>query len=165
VSFVQTIAARVGMKRFLKLMSFYPPYVGAGIRMRSIEGNIDAFTLEMKLTPWNKNYMGTHFGGSLYSMCDPWFMFILISKLGKGYVVWDKAARIDFRRPGTGTVSARFHIDEKVVQELKHQLDTVGKVEPVFEVDIFDEAGNIVAHLVKTLHAHNPRLKKKKEQS
>jgi acyl-coenzyme A thioesterase PaaI-like protein len=159
---MRSFANTIGLRRFLKLMRFYPPYLGAGIVVREVEGECDAITTEMKLTPLNKNYMGTQFGGSLYAMCDPWFMFILIAKLGPEYVVWDKAASIDFIKPGKGTVRARFHISSETVAELKHQLDTVGKVLPVFETDVVDELGNIVARLKKTLHAHNPKLKPKK---
>ena len=62
----------------------------------------------MRLTSWNRNFVGTHFGGSLYSMCDPFFVLILSAALGRDYVVWDKAAAIRFLRPGRGTVKATF---------------------------------------------------------
>jgi hypothetical protein len=39
------------------------------------------------------------YGGSLYSMTDPFYMPMLISNLGSDYVVWDKAAHIRFRKP------------------------------------------------------------------
>ena len=81
-----------------KLINFYPPLFGAGIRSRAIdERTID---VEMKLTFFNRNIVNVHFGGSLYALCDPWFMLILMRLLGKDYIVWDKAASIQFRRPG-----------------------------------------------------------------
>ena len=106
----------------------------------------------MKLTWWNRNYVGTHYGGSLYSMCDPFFMLILIEQLGPGYVVWDKSARIEFRRPGRGTVRARFEIPASRVEEIRRAADAGGKVEPIFRTEIVDEAGVAVATVEKLLY-------------
>src|SRR5512142_1908587 len=91
-----------------QLINFYPPLLGAGIRSTRID---DLTTcVELKLTAFNRNVVGVHFGGSLYAMCDPWFMLILMRALGPGYIVWDKAASIQFLQPGRGTVTATFHI-------------------------------------------------------
>ena len=81
-----------------KFINIYPPFVGAGIRSRSIdERTVD---VEMNLTAFNRNLVGVHFGGSLYAMCDPWFMLILMRLLGPDNLVWDKAASIQYNRPG-----------------------------------------------------------------
>ena len=66
-----------------KLLNLYPPYLGAGIRVTGYDNSHTWFDVEMELTPWNRNYVGVHFGGSLYSMCDPFFMMILMHNLGK----------------------------------------------------------------------------------
>jgi len=66
----------------------------------------------MRLRWWNANYVGTHYGGSLYSMADPFFMVMLIENLGKDYIVWDKAATIRFKKPGRGKMSAGFRLSE-----------------------------------------------------
>jgi hypothetical protein len=89
-----------------RLINFYAPLLGAGIRSKKIDKN--TIRVEMKLTALNRNIVGTHFGGSLYAMCDPWFMLILMRNLGPDYVVWDKAASIQFLMPGRGKVSATF---------------------------------------------------------
>ena len=86
--------------RILKLIRFWPPYLGAGIYIRSFEKPLNQIVVGMKLSRRNTNYVGTHFGGNLYSLCDPWFMFILMHHLGADYTVWDKAASIDFIKPG-----------------------------------------------------------------
>ena len=83
-----------------KLLNLYPPYLGAGIRVTGYDNSHTWFDVEMELTPWNRNYVGVHFGGSLYSMCDPFFMMILMHNLGNDFVVWDRAAEIQFKRPG-----------------------------------------------------------------
>jgi acyl-coenzyme A thioesterase PaaI-like protein len=133
-----------------RLINFYPPLLGAGIRVP----RVDELTVrvEMKLTALNRNIVGTHFGGSLYSMCDPWFMLILMRALGTDYIVWDKSASIQFLRPGRGTVSATFHISQERVDEIRRQADAGQKIEPVFSVDVLDAQDQAVAHVEKLLY-------------
>ena len=157
---LQDLVAKVPRRRVLQLMNVYPPYLGAGVRVAGVEGEgerIDAVTVELRTTVWNRNYVGTAFGGSLYAMADPWFMLLLGWKLGKPYVVWDKAASIDFVKPGRSTLRARFEVRDEVVAELRSQLDAVGKVEPRFETELRDESGTLIARVRKHLHAHKPR--------
>lgn len=135
----------------LRMLNVFPPYVGAGVRVRA-SPDLRTFEARMKLRWWNRNYVNTHFGGSLYTMCDPFFMLILIQALGRGYVVWDKAATIRFRRPGTGTVSATFHIPEERVQEIRAAADRGEKIEPVFTVQVLNEQGEVVAEVEKLLY-------------
>ena len=137
-------------KWLLRLFNLYPPYLGAGVRVQAPD--LHTFEVRMKLRFWNRNYVGTHFGGSLYTMCDPFFMLILLKALGRDYVVWDKEATIRFRRPGRGTVRATFHIPPERVAEIKAEADTQRKVEPVFKVDVLDEQGEVVAEIEKLLY-------------
>jgi acyl-coenzyme A thioesterase PaaI-like protein len=112
----------------------------------------------MKLSFYNRNALGTHFGGSLYAMCDPFFALILIDQLGPEYAVWDKSSTIEFRRPGRGTVSASFEIPPEQVAEIQAAADAGEVVEPVFEVDLTDESGAVVARVTKTIHvSHKTR--------
>ena len=108
--------------------------------------------VQLKLTRLNFNAVGTHFGGSLYAMCDPFFMLILMHHLGRDYVVWDKAATIQFLKPGRGTVTAMFCISPEIIDDIRAQVEREGKVEPVFQVDVIDEAGLVVAHVEKRLY-------------
>jgi acyl-coenzyme A thioesterase PaaI-like protein len=134
-----------------RLLTLYPPYLGAGVRVK-VSPDLRRFEVRMKLRWWNRNYLGTHFGGSLYTMCDPFFMLILLEALGRDYVVWDKAATIRFRRPGRGTVSAAFHIPQERIDEIRAEADNGGKVEPVFRTDVVDGKGEVVAEIEKLLY-------------
>ncbi len=133
-----------------RLINFYPPLLGAGIHSR----NVDQHTIhvEMKLTAFNRNIVGVHFGGSLYAMCDPWFMLIMMRGLGSDYIVWDKAASIKFINPGRGTVKAVFQISQEKIEEIRAAADGGGKIEPVFSVDVTDEQGQVVAQVEKLLY-------------
>ncbi len=84
-------------------------------------------------------------------MCDPWFMLVLLKLLGRNYLVWDKAARIDFLRPGKGKVRAVFEITPEKVQEIISAVETDGKVEPEFEVDVVNDKDEVIARVHKTL--------------
>jgi acyl-coenzyme A thioesterase PaaI-like protein len=138
--------------RFRALIGLYPPYLGAGVRLKHLADDFSAIEVEMPLRFWNRNYVGTHFGGSLYSMTDPFLMLMLIEQLGPGYVVWDKSASIRFRRPGRGTVRARFEIPAARVQEIRSAADSGETVEPAFTVKVVDEQGEVVAVVQKVLH-------------
>jgi len=141
-------------ERFINL---YPPLLGVGIRVRHMAE--DTIRVEMKQTTLNSNIVDTHFGGSLYAMCDPWYMLILMRRLGEDYIVWDKSASIRFLRPGRGTVTATFHIPQDRVDEIRAAADSEGKVEPVFTVDVLDAEGEAVARVEKTLYVRR-KLKK-----
>jgi acyl-coenzyme A thioesterase PaaI-like protein len=143
--------AKLKEKYLLKLINMYPPYIGAGVSVRPLNPEETTLEVSMKLRPWNQNYVGTHFGGSLYSMCDPWFMLVLIKQLGREYLVWDKAASIRFVRPGKGRVKAVFEISKEKVEEIKAAVENDGKVEPEFHVDVKNEDGEVVARVHKTL--------------
>jgi acyl-coenzyme A thioesterase PaaI-like protein len=139
-------------KRFLRhVLNLYPPYLGAGIRVRRFSPDMRTIEVEMRLRFWNRNYVGTHFGGSLFSMCDPCYMLMLIENLGRDYVVWDKSASIRFLRPGRGRVSACFHLAAERIEEIRAQADAQGRVEPEFVVEVRDENREVVAEVTKRI--------------
>ncbi len=148
---IRRFLSRFPKHRLFRLMGFYPPYLGAGVRVRDVATDLRSFTIEMPLRPWNRNYVGTHFGGSLFSLADPWFMLILVEHLGDGYVVWDKAASIRFVKPGRGTVRAHFEIPAERISEIRAEADRVGRAEPVFQVAITDAQGETVAEVEKRI--------------
>ncbi|HEV2855380.1 MAG TPA: DUF4442 domain-containing protein [Thermoanaerobaculia bacterium] len=141
----------------LRFLSLYPPYTGAGIRVKA-SADLRTFEVRMKLRFWNRNFLGTQFGGSLYSMCDPFFVLILTAALGGRYVVWDKAAAIRFLRPGRGTVKATFHIPQERIEEIRAAADAGGKVEPTFQVSVVDERGQAVAEVEKLLYVRRQEV-------
>lgn len=139
-------------RRLIRFLNVYPPYLGAGVRVRAAaEEGRRAIDVEMRLRWWNRNYVGTHFGGSLVSMCDPHFMLLLLWELGPEYLVWDKAATVRYRKPGRGTVRAHFAIPAARVEEIRQATADGEKIEPVFEVAVVDGSGEVVAEVEKLL--------------
>ena len=133
-------------------INFWPPFRFAGIRVRRIAPDMKSIDVEMKLRWWNANYVGTHFGGSLYSMCDPFYMLMLMANLGRDYIVWDKSATVRYRKPGKGTVRAEFRLSDAQLDDIRDKLKTLPKYEPVFTVEVKDEQGTLIAEVEKLLH-------------
>ncbi len=145
-----------GWQRFQEqFINFYPPFLGAGIRSRKIDAN--TVRVEMKLTALNRNIFGVHFGGSLYALCDPWFALILLRELGSDYIVWDKAASIQFLQPGRGTVSATFYIPQDRIDEIRLAAESGQKIEPTFSVDVVDPNGGLIARVDKLLYVRRKK--------
>ena len=140
-----------------RFINVYPPFLGAGIRVRHRESDEHTIKVQMKLTKLNLNAVGTHFGGSLYAMCDPFFMLLLLEHMGRDYIVWDKAAAIQFVKPGRGTVSATFHVTPEQIEDLRAQVEQAGKIEPLFNVDVIDEQGEVVAKVEKRLYVRKKK--------
>ena len=135
-----------------RLLNWWPPlFLGPGIRVNEMSDDFRYAKVSMPLTFYNRNYIGTHYGGSLYSMCDPMYMILLLNGLGRDYIVWDKSATIEYRKPGRGTVTAEFFVSDELFDSLK-AMEPGEKRLVDLGVDVKDEAGDIVAHLVKTLY-------------
>jgi hypothetical protein len=137
------------LRRWINL---WPPFLGAGIRVTMIAPDMKTVDVEMRLRWWNANYVGTQFGGSLFAMTDAFYMLMLMANLGPGYIVWDKASTIHYRKPGRGTVRAEFCLSDSQIEDIYEKLKTLPKYEPVLLIEVKDEAGVVIAEVEKTLY-------------
>jgi hypothetical protein len=137
---------------FRRFMNLWPPFLGAGIKVKSISKDFTDVVVQMKLRKWNGNYVGTAFGGSLFSMTDPFYALIVIKNLGKDYIVWDKESAIRFKKPGKGMLTAHFNLSREKLDEIRKDADANYKSEPKLTVLIKDEAGDVVAEVDKVLY-------------
>jgi acyl-coenzyme A thioesterase PaaI-like protein len=142
----------ISTKTVLKIISFWPPFLASGISVKSVNDDFTEVTVKMVQRFYNTNYVGTHFGGSLYSMCDPFYMFILLHHLHTDHIVWDKAAKVDFIKPGKGTVTAKFSISFADIEKIKSDAKSSYSVKPEFTTTVIDSSGEVVAKVVKTLY-------------
>jgi Domain of unknown function (DUF4442) len=140
-----------------RLVNLWPPFLGAGIRITHIAPDMKAVDVEMKLTFWNANYVGTHFGGSLYAMTDPFYMLMLMANLGDDYIVWDKGATVRYKKPGKGTMRAEFRISDAQLAEIREKVETLPKYEPVYSVAVKDESGTVIAEVDKLMYVRKRR--------
>lgn len=123
------------------MINRYTPYHGAGIEIEKMDLVHFYIHVKMPLTRKNQNVVGVHFGGSLYSMVDPFFMLLLLHHLGSKYIVWDKSAHINFLSPGRNTVYADIHLDAVEIAHIKELTDNYAPVHCKYTINIFDDAG------------------------
>lgn len=139
-------------KQFKWILNFYPPYLGAGVKVNYIKPDWSELKVSMKLRWYNRNAVGTHFGGSLYSMIDPHLMLLIMQRLGKNYIVWDKDASIDFLKPGKGKVSCVILVTQKDIDQIKQNTNSDKSFLPEFNLEIFDSENELVATVKKKLY-------------
>lgn len=137
----------------LKLgLNLYPPYIGAGVTVAHIAEDWSLMTVKLTLRWYNRNYVGTHFGGNLFTMTDPFYMLMLMHRLGPAYKVWDQKAEITFVKPGKGTVVANMTVAEEQIEAIRAATVNGAKHFAEFDIDIVDEDGDLVATVHKTLY-------------
>lgn len=135
-----------------RLINLWPPFLFTGIRCRRLSEDYREAAVELRLRWYNRNYVGTHFGGSLFAMTDPWYMLLLLRRLGPDYRVWDRQAAIEFVSPGLGTVRAQFRLDDATLAEVIEKTTGGDKYLPEFTINVVDEAGDLVARIRKTVY-------------
>ena len=144
-------------KSLRRYMNFWPPFLFAGIHITRLDDDFRHARVELRQRWYNRNYVGTHFGGSLFAMTDPFWMIMVLRRLGSDYLVWDQAADIRFVKPGRGTVAVAFDLDEAVLDEIRAAAAGGEKVLRWFEMDVRDEAGDVVARVRKQVYVRRKR--------
>ena len=138
-------------------INLWPPFLASGIHVTRLDDDYRHARVELRMRPWNRNYVRTHFGGSLFAMTDPFWMLLVMQSIGRDHLVWDRAGTIDFLKPGRGTVHACFDLDDNVLAQLRADSAGGDKVLRWFETDVVDGDGDVVARVRKQLYV---RLKK-----
>lgn len=134
-------------------MNFWPPLWFAGVQITHIGDDYRSVEVELRKKWYNKNYVGVHFGGSIFSMTDPFFMMMVMNNLSRDYTVWDKEGSIQFLKPGVGTLKAKFELTDEMLADIKaNTLEEGSKYQPTYSVDILNSDGEIVAKVQKRLH-------------
>ena len=140
-------------------MNLWPPLVGAGIRVRSIAPDFREFVVEMPLRHYNRNAFGTHFGGSLYAMTDPFFVLMLSRNLGPDYVVWDRSACIDYIAAGRSRVRTVLKLGDADLDSIRTMTEHGGKHLHLFHADVVDVENLLVARVEKLVYVRRRRAK------
>lgn len=132
--------------------NFFPAYRGMGARVTYIAGDWREVRIKLPLSLRTRNYVGTIYGGSMYGAVDPIYMIMLIQLLGPGYVVWDKAASMRFRKPGKTTLTARFVVDEAETDAIRAALAEQASIDRTYQVDLVDSEGVVHASVEKVIY-------------
>lgn len=143
---------KMSPSRLKTVLNFYPPYLGAGIKVAYITEDFREMRVNLKVRWYNRNYFGTHFGGSLFAMTDPHFVLLLAQIMGRDYIIWDKSGDIEFIKATKRPVSATFRITDEMLEGIRNQTDAGNKYLPQYTVDIIDDEGTLIAQVKKTIY-------------
>ncbi len=150
----------------LKLrINTYAPYIGAGIKIDHLDTDQGLCVVSMGLSPLNKNIVGTQFGGSLYSMIDPFYMMLLMQQLGSNYVVWDKSSHIEFVAPGTSKVTARIKVPNGESTTIRKLAESGEPVFRDYRTEIVDKNQKVIAVVTKTVYIRLRKHSKSRNQA
>lgn len=139
-------------RRFRWGFTLFPAYRGTGGRVTYIASDFRDLHVKLPLNWRTRNYVGTIYGGSIYGAIDPIYMLMLMHILGPGYVVWDKAATIRFKKPGKGTLFAELRLDQNEIDEIKRRAETEESIDRVYDLELKDKNGVVHAFIEKTLY-------------
>ena len=140
-----------------RLLNIYPPFLFGGIHVETVSADWRYARVKLKLRWYNRNYVHTAFGGNLFAMTDPFWMIMVMESLGKEFVVWDKAAQIEFVAPGKEDVFAEFKLEESALAEIRAAAADGAKVLRWFEADVKTKSGGLVAQVRKQLYIRRKR--------
>lgn len=146
---------------FRHIMNWWPPFLGAGIRVKFISQDWRRIITQLRLYGLNRNYMGTHFGGSLFAMTDPFYMLMLIKNLEKEYNVWDKTGAIEFIKPVKGMVTATFTLTEERIRQIRRKASSGAKHFENFSIDVVDKHKEMIARVRKTIYIRKKQVGRK----
>lgn len=159
------IGRKIGMgKAFKFFFNISPMYRRTGGRIVSASENLDDIKIKLKLNYKTRNYVGTMYGGHMYSCVDGIYMVQLINLLGKDYVVWDKAATIKFKRPGTSTLFAHFKISEELLEQIKNDVADQDEIDLKLDVDLVTSDGKTCAEVEKIIYISTKTFYKDKQK-
>lgn len=131
--------------------NWFPAYRGTGARVEYIADDWLEVRIRLPLNWRTRNVVGTIFGGSIYASVDPMFMIMLMRRLGRDYIVWDKAATVRFRRPGRTTLRATFTLTEDELEAIRRDVADRGKIERTYTIELIDPAGVVCASCDKVI--------------
>jgi hypothetical protein len=133
-------------------MNLWPPYLGAGIHIDEISHDYRLVRVSLRDLIFNRNYVGTHFGGSLFAMTDPFYMLMVMENLGPRYLVWDKTGLVEFIRPGRGLLKTTLSIDSGDLDVIREATKGGLKNEKVFTAEVYDQKQQLVCRVQKTVY-------------
>lgn len=133
-----------------KRMNAFAPFVGAGIRVQTMDLDNGLCVIVMPLTRLNRYFDDKQFTGSLMMMTEPFIKVILVHRLGKDYTIKDKSAHIEFFAQAGSAVTARIRVDTSEILEII-ELTKTGELIREYDIDIVDGHQKVVATITKAV--------------
>jgi len=148
---------QLGPRSLRLLINLYGPFLGAGVKVETISSDWRYLRVSMKMHWYNRSILGVHFGGSLYAMVDPHLVLLYMQLLGPEYIVWDKAAAIQFLRPGQGRVQAEVRLTDGDIEAAREATADGGVYQPFHSLEVRNDREEVVARIEKELYIRRER--------
>lgn len=145
-----------------------PMYRRTTARVIHITDDMKKVRIKIPLSYKNKNYVGAIFGGSMFAATDPIYMIQLMQILGETYVVWDKAATINYKRPAKENLFCDFKFTDEEIEHIKKQVQETHEITIEKTTYLQNGDGQIFAEVIKTLYIakksfYKEKLRKRKQ--
>ena len=150
---------------FKTMFNVSPMYRRSCGKLYFVSDDLHLVKVKIPLTYRNKNYVGSMFGGSLFSATDPIYMIQLMQILGNEYVVWDKATNIRFRKPAYTHAFVDFEFTTDEISTIKKLVQDNNETDFVKNLLITDGKGAVFTELEKTLYISSKEHYKKKRNT
>ena len=138
--------------------NFFPAVWASGGKYTYVSEDMRELHLKLPLNLRSRNYIGTIFGGSMFSATDPMFFMMLIKNL-PGYIIWDKASSIRYKKPGRDVLYTKTKITQEDIDSIVEELKSKDKLDRVFTLDLIDTAGDGCATIKKNIHIRHKHKK------
>ena len=129
-----------------------PMYRRTGGRLIKVSSDLKYVKIKLPLNYKTRNYVGTLYGGQMYSCVDGIYMVQLINILGKEYVIWDKSASIKFRKPGNKTLFAEFILSDDFLEQIQYEVNELKEKDYILKVNLVDKTGVVYAEVEKIIY-------------
>lgn len=144
-----------------------PMYRRTTARVVEITDGLKQVKIKVPLSYKNKNYVGAIFGGSMFAATDPIYMIQLVQILGEDYVVWDKAATINYKRPAKEHLFCEFIFTDAEIESIKKQVAQTHEMTIEKTTYLTNANAQVFAEVIKTLYIaeksfYKEKLKKRK---
>ncbi len=149
--------------KFRTKMNWYPMYFGSGGKILFWDAQSRELHVQIKLSIWSYNYVGTIFGGSMFSATDPFYMLMLLRILGTDYVVWDKSANIKFIRPARTTLFAKYLISDELLDDIKSDVAANNECTRVLKLELKDANEKVHAVIERVVYVADKKYYEEKK--
>ncbi len=163
----RTVQSRESLRTWLRRLrfNFYPAFRATGARVIYISEDMRKLRIRLPLTFRTRNIHGTLFGGAMYAATDPLYAVLVKVALGPGFIIWDKAGAIRYKKPGRSTLYAECSLSDSQVASMKKRLESEPSVDLDYEIELLDERGVVHAVVQKTIYAGRKEVYKLRQQA
>jgi acyl-coenzyme A thioesterase PaaI-like protein len=139
--------------RMLRMgFNLHPAFRGTGGRVEHVAPDLSHIRVRLPLNWRTRNVVGSIYGGSLFAVTDGLHPLMLMAALGNDVIVWDKAASIRYRKPGTSTLHADFSLPPGEVVAIRAALQAHPELDRTYTVELKDDHGVVHTVVERTVY-------------